>query len=289
MLRRMTDTPQANPQHHWQGNAGERWARRQEQTDTQLAPLGRLALERLRVAKGERALDVGCGAGQTVLQLAELVGEAGHVTGLDIAPALLNRARERAKEAGLGNAELVLGNAAVQRFDEPFDLCFSRFGVMFFEDSMDGFQNLHRALRPTGRLGFVCWQGIDKNPWANLLLNAVRVIVPDQPVTDLLNPEGPGPFRFADAERLRDVLQRAGFRDIAIEPVEREIPIGGARTLEEAVDYCLDIGPASRVVADADPSLAPQFRAALLRALAPHVTERGAWLGAALYVVTARS
>lgn len=285
----MSDVTDTKAEHHWHGGAAERWARLQEQTDAQLGPIGRLVLERLRVAKGERALDVGCGAGQTVLELAELVREKGHVTGLDIAPPLLNRARERVRDAGFGHVDLVLGDAEYQRFDEPFDVCFSRFGVMFFEDSGAGFQNLHRALCASGRLGFVCWQGIDKNQWASVLLDAVRAVVPDQPLPDRLETDRPGPFRFANGERLREVLQKAGFRDVAVEPIEREMLLGGVRTLDDAVDYCLEIGPAASVVADADPGLAPLFRTAIRRALAPHVTDRGAWLGAALYVVTARA
>src|SRR5690242_19837843 len=112
----------------WQDAAGQRWAALQTRTDAHLGPLGQRVLALVAPARGERVLDVGCGAGQTTLELSELVGPTGSVVGVDISEPLLAAARERAQ--GRDNIELRLGNAATERFERAFDLVFSRFGVM---------------------------------------------------------------------------------------------------------------------------------------------------------------
>ncbi|MEO6603576.1 MAG: methyltransferase domain-containing protein, partial [Polyangiaceae bacterium] len=68
----------------WQDAAGRRWVENQERTDAHLDPFGRAALASLSPRRGERALDVGCGAGQSTLQLSALVGDTGSVVGVDI-------------------------------------------------------------------------------------------------------------------------------------------------------------------------------------------------------------
>ncbi|TFG97014.1 MAG: class I SAM-dependent methyltransferase, partial [Myxococcales bacterium] len=141
--------------------------------DAQIAPLGVAAMEQARPAPGESVLDIGCGCGQTSVQLKERVGPKGSVLGVDISTPMLERARARA--AGLPNLRFTNADAQTHSFDERFDLAFSRFGVMFFADPVAAFANVHRALRPGGRVAVVCWQGIDRNPWLLVPLRAVHV------------------------------------------------------------------------------------------------------------------
>jgi len=272
----------------WQDAAGRKWVRLQARTDAQLAPFGHAAQAALEVTAGERVLDVGCGAGQTLLELSERVGSNGQVVGVDVSEPLLARARERVDQSGLGNVELLIGDAAEQRFERPFDAVFSRFGVMFFDESAEAFRNLHAALRPGGRLGFVCWQSLHQNPWAQRLLEAVQVVAPGQPVPDLLALDRPGPFYFAKAEFVEELLSGAGFEDVCMRPLEIDLWFGGARTLDEAVEYALDIGPAARFVADGDPERLPEFTRALREAIEPFLSERGVWFPSATWIVTAR-
>jgi ubiquinone/menaquinone biosynthesis C-methylase UbiE len=259
----------------------------QEQTDAQLGPLGQAVIDVLAPKAGERALDVGCGAGQTLLDLAERVGASGHVVGVDVSAPLVARARERVARAGLGHVEIVLADAATARFDSPFDLLFSRFDVMFFDDSVAGFKNLFDAVRPGGRLGFVCWQAMELNVWASAPLAAIRRLAPDQPLPAMYLPGEPGPFRFADPASVCGMLEAAGFARVLVEPREHAITVGGARTLEEAVEFSLQIGPAARFAAEADPALVPKFRDALFEALVPYAGERGVVIPAHVLVVTA--
>jgi SAM-dependent methyltransferase len=271
----------------WTDASAAKWVRLQERTDAQLGALGVVVIDSVAPAPGERVLDVGCGAGQTLLQLAERVGSEGSVVGLDISAPMLARARERVSEAGLVQVELVLGDAATQKFERAFDVLFSRFGVMFFDDPLAAFANLRAALRPGGRLGFACWQAPELNPWVGLPLNAARRIAPRQPLPALLEPGRPGPFFLSDPAFVRDILQRAGFTAIAIEPREFSAPVGGARTLDEAVEFSLEIGPTARFVSEAEPALVPAMRAAVREALSAFDSEHGVCITMRMLLVTA--
>ena len=273
----------------WQDVSGQKWARQQERTDAQLGPLGLPAIEALGLGAGERVLDVGCGAGQTLLQLAERVGPSGWVTGLDVSGPLVDQARQRVARSGNDRIDVVLGDAETMRLPPPpYDALFSRFGVMFFQDPAAAFANLARALRPGGRLAFLCWQALQKNPWAFEPLQAVRSLAPDQPVPEMLSPEKPGPFRFSDPDLVRGYLTKAGLRDVAIVPHETPMSIGGARSADEAVDFALDIGPAARFISELPPERHAQVRPLLARVFEPARGAGGVRMMARTFVVTAR-
>jgi SAM-dependent methyltransferase len=268
--------------------AGEAWTRLQEQTDAQLDAFGREVMARLGVARGGRVVDVGCGCGQTLLELADLVGPEGRVLGVDISEPMLGRARERA--ADRPSVSVCLADAQTYAFPPAgFDAAFSRFGVMFFDDATAAFANLRRALVPGGRLAFVCWQDIARNPWAELPLRAVLGVLGRDAAPELLRPGRPGPFYLSDPDRVRSILTAAGFVDVAIDRYERPMNLGAAATLDEALAYSRHIGPAARAMADADPGLGPALDAAITGALAPFAGARGVWMDAAAFIVTARS
>ena len=269
--------------------AAAAWVRLQEQTDAQIDPPGRAAMARLALLPGQRVLDVGCGCGQTLGQLADRVAPAGAVVGLDVSVAMLRRARERTA----GRREqisLVYGDGQRPPFsDGRFDALYSRFGMMFFADARAAFTRLRAALRPRGQLAFVCWQAMARNPWAELPLRAVMRLLPPSASPDLLQPDRPGPFSLADADRVRALLGDAGFADVDVEPWEQPLHVGGAMSLEEAVAYGRQIGPAARAMADAPASLGPALDEALAGALAQFVSSRGVWMDAAAFVVSARA
>ena len=108
-----------------------------------------------------RVLDIGCGAGTTTLQLAQIVAP-GRMTGVDISAPLLAVARTRAE----ASADFVEADASMHSFAPEFDLVFSRFGVMFFADPVAAFTHIKTALRRGGKLAFVCWRAFDENDWA---------------------------------------------------------------------------------------------------------------------------
>ena len=100
MDRIAAEGPNAQQIEYWNELSGARWVAMNDVIDAQISPLGETAMARAAVAPGELVLDIGCGCGQTSLQLAERVGQTGRVLGLDISAVMLERARERAKQAG---------------------------------------------------------------------------------------------------------------------------------------------------------------------------------------------
>jgi ubiquinone/menaquinone biosynthesis C-methylase UbiE len=272
----------------FQARAGQAWVAFQSRIDAQLEPFGRKVLERLMPQSGARVLDVGCGTGQTAIQLAELVGPRGEVVGIDVSEPMLECAEERLQAGGYMQVDLLLDDAQTHVFlDRYFDLAFSRFGLMFFEDALAGFSNVCRALRRGGRLGFVCWQSRELNPWAAVPLAAALAVSPSLVSPPFLDSDQPGPFSLADPEKLRSILSASGFTGIELTEVKQPLHFGAAMTLSDAVAYGLRVGPASRVIAEADQKLLPAFGQALEDALRPYLTPTGVWLDSAAWLAYA--
>jgi SAM-dependent methyltransferase len=283
----MSDIPSANPEQHqyWNETAGPKWAQLSDVIDTQIAPLGGEALDRIGVGAGQRVLDVGCGCGQTTLELARRVGAKGAALGADISRPMLESARARALEAGVRNARFEHSDAQVHPFEaEAFDLVFSRFGVMFFSDPGAAFANLLRALRPGARLGFVCWQALAQNAWMLRPMAALAPLLSLQPPSD---PHAPGPFAFADADRVTRILQDAGFGSVAVEGMERELLVGGGASLDDSVGFLLQMGPAGAALRDAAEDVRNKAAAAVRDAIAPFETEVGVRMPAAAWLFQA--
>ncbi len=271
---------------YWNATAGPKWVEQQERLDSQLRALGERMVARLGVLGGARVLDVGCGCGDSTLAIALRVGSRGSVTGADVSEPMLARARVRA--TGLANVSFVVADAQTHDFAaRSFDYVASRFGVMFFADFAAAFTNVRRALVPGGRLGFVSWQPIAKNPWMDVPMQVVlRLVDPPPPPVP---PGAPGPFALDDPERIRGALDAAGFADVAIEPVDEPQNIGGSRTLEEAVSFLMVAGPAAAALKGATPETRERLAVALHEALAPYVSARGVVLPGAAWIVTARA
>jgi SAM-dependent methyltransferase len=274
--------PNAEQIRYWNETIGPRWVAMGDLLDAQIAPLGLAAIERAHPARGEQVLDVGCGCGQTSLQLAERVGPEGGVLGIDISAPMLERAH--ARTAGHPNLRFANADAQTHAFGERFDLVFSRFGVMFFADPAAAFANLRRALRPGGRIAFVCWQGIDRNPWILVPLRAVVGIVP---LPEAPPPDAPGPFSFADPERVQRVLEAGGFEKVALERLEGELSIGAGGDLDRAMQFTMQMGPVSAALREAGEDARARAADAIRAALEPLVTPDGVRAGFAAWIATA--
>jgi SAM-dependent methyltransferase len=253
--------------------AADARARVADLLDAQLSPLGLHAIEALAPRPGDVVLDVGCGAAQSVLQLADKVGPAGKVIGVDISPQLLQLARRRA--AGRGEVDFIECDARELALpDRGVDHVFSRFGVMAFRDPVATFANLWRMLKPSGRLAFVCWRSLHENELDFLPLQAAGL----ERLSD------PAPFSFAEPAAIRSTLHAAGFRRIAIRAHDTMVTSG---TLDAMTTVALTVGPLGRIIRE-HPGLraaaAPRVRAALARREVHAVVA----LNAATWVVTAR-
>ena len=274
----------------WNGRTGAAWLTHQERLDRMLAPFGAAAFEAALPAQAEHVLDIGCGAGSTTLALARAIGPYGIATGLDISEPLLARARARAMEAGIA-VSFLLADAARHGFEpESVDLLFSRFGVMFFDDPVAAFGNLRRALKPGGRLAFVCWRGAEENDWVRLPMTAVRSIVPPQTPLD---PDAPGPFSFGDAKRVKTILTEAGFTDIGFAAFDRDLLFGTGisrdAAIEDALEQAFEVGPLSRALADQPEHIRLQAVQAVRAAFAQRVSGTSVVIRGAAWIVTAQA
>lgn len=273
----------------WSGKSGERWVANQARLDAMVAVFGQTALEAAAPATGERALDIGCGAGASSLALAARVGAGGQVLGVDISEPLIGQARSLAHQ----ETRVLFQVADASRAELPegaFDILFSRFGVMFFDDPIAAFTHMRRALRPGGRVAFVCWRAAAENDWVRLPMGALKGIVPPNSLPDS---EAPGPFSFGERARVAQILSSAGFTDIAIVPFDAAVPFGEGGTrdaaIDDAVKMTLEVGPLSSALADQPDDIRARASAAVRAAFAELAGERSVTISGAAWIVTARN
>jgi SAM-dependent methyltransferase len=171
------------------------------------------------------------------------VGPAGTVVGLDCCNAFLEKGRSDARAAGLTNVRFVEADVQTYRFAPEYDLCFSRFGMMFFSNPVAAMRNVRSALQPGGTLMFATWRSIDDNPWMG---------IPKQVVLDFLPPPGedaatcgPGPFSMSNRDVVTAQLKAAGFADIGFERTDGPVMVGSS--VEQAMQFQLALGPAGEV------------------------------------------
>ncbi|KOV86757.1 class I SAM-dependent methyltransferase [Nocardia sp. NRRL S-836] len=214
--------------------SGQGWARVQDIVGQVMRPFEELLVRKAAEKPRRRVLDVGCGTGGVTRAVAAATGA--ECVGVDIAESMIAAAREHDR------AVFVLADAQTHTFEERFDLVVSRFGVMFFADSRAAFTNIRRAAEPGADLCFVTWRAPEENPFMQTAERVATELIPDLPARD---PDGPGPFRFADPDHVRAALD--GWADVEVTPIDRT-----ARLPEEAlVPYLSNMGPVSRALRQA--------------------------------------
>jgi ubiquinone/menaquinone biosynthesis C-methylase UbiE len=242
----------------------------------------------LPVREGDRVVDVGCGFGDTAIQLARRVGPKGEVLGLDCCETFLDYGRRDAEAEGISNVRFLVADVQTYPFEGDFDFCFSRFGTQFFENPVAALRNMRKSLRPGGTMSMIVWRSIDDNPWLGVPKGIVMRFLP--PPGENARTCGPGPFSMADPDVVTKQLEIAGYQSIEFERVDAPLMVGN--TPEDAVDFQLAIGPAGEVYREAG-QLAEQRReeitAALRKELARHESAEGIVMDSSSWVVTARN
>jgi len=262
---------------YWNGSAGANWVESYPIIDSLLEPLSTAAIERANAEAGERVIDVGCGCGSTSIRLAE---SGATVRGIDISAAMVEEANRRA--SAIPNLSFDEADASVEPYEAEHALVFSRFGVMFFADPVAAFANLRTALAPGGRMVFLCWQTPMVNPWVAIPGQIVQAL---QPPAEAPDPYAPGPFSLAEEGHLRTVLTEAGFGEVSVESVDREITMGA--NLDETMAFQSRIGPLSSYLAENDPEAGQQAVSAVRDALTQFESPDGVRMMAAAWLVSA--
>ncbi|WP_432060116.1 class I SAM-dependent methyltransferase [Streptomyces sp. S1] len=253
----------------WNGPEGVHWARHQDRWNAVNGGFDEPLLDAAGITGDGRVLDIGCGAGQTT-RLAALRAPRGSALGLDLSGPMLAEARARAEREGIPHALFEQGDAQEHPFEAgAFDAAISRYGVMFFADPVAAFANIGRALRPGGRLAFVCPAEAALNDWA-VAMTALRDLLP---VGDFGSPGLPGMFSLADPDRIRRVLATAGFTGVTAERVRAYGTWG--RGVEDAAEFLLGTGPGRHLTERADAETRARVRRTLEDRLRTHETADG--------------
>jgi SAM-dependent methyltransferase len=227
-------------------------------------------------------LDIGCGSGTTTLKLAELVKPKGYVLGVDISRPMLGLAKRRAMAARSG-AQFMEDDVTVCDFEpQTFDLAFSQLGVMFFADPVATFRNVHRAMKPGGRLHFACWRHPFEHLFAFIPESAAKPFLPPSPPAD---PDAPGRYSFQNPDRVKSVLLQAGFLNPEFEKLDAQTFAGA--TPEAAAASLIEAGPLQRSLIDADEDIRAKVRAAVTERLAREMGPDGIYLTSAAWLVRA--
>ena len=266
----------------WNGEVGRYWAEHDTYYDHRLAALSERLMGALELKPADRVLDVGCGCGQTTRAVAARVPQ-GAVHGVDLSESMLGRARQRAAEAGLGN---VTFEAADVQERPPaagaYDQVVSRFGVMFFDDPVAAFTGLRRALRPGGRLSFLCWRAWADNQPRTVTRAALARVLELPPLPD---PQGPGAFSLAEESQVRELLTGAGFA--AVELTALDEPVWSGADAVEAAAYTVREPSTAALLEPGGADLVARAAEEVRAALVPYETPEGVLLGSAAWLVTA--
>ncbi|MEU2062355.1 class I SAM-dependent methyltransferase [Streptomyces sp. NPDC013455] len=265
----------------WNGYEGAQWARSQERWDAVNDGFNQPLLDAAAISDTDTVLDVGCGAGRTT-RLAARRAARGRALGLDLSNPMLGRARESAVREGVANVAFVQGDAEVHPLDsEAFDAVISRYGMTFFTDPVAAFANLHRALRPGGRLAFVCAAEAEANEWLAALASLKHIL----PLGGFGKAGGPGMFSLTDPGRIRDLVTAGGFVGVDVQRIEAAGKWGADAV--DAAAFLLDSGPGRHLLDQVTPPAQEAARQALTAALQRHEADGGVWLRSTSWLVTA--
>ncbi len=271
----------------WDGPLFERFSRYRELVTTGLGNHGEAALALFPPQAGQRVLDIGCGFGDTTQRIAGMVGPEGEAVGVDAAPKFIEASRKDAADAGVSNARFETVDVQSGELGGPYDMAFSRMGVMFFANPVQALRNVRGALKPGARLVAVVWRDRVDNDWLYRPQTIVEGIVSrpeeyDEPTC------GPGPFSMANADTVTGQLKSAGFSEIELHRSDLPILIG--HDLNEAIEVVMAIGPAGEILrlqGDRAAHLHGQVRSALEHGLAEYAGPDGVRAPASTWIVSA--
>ncbi len=267
----------------WDGPEGDHWTEYAERYERASSRHWQRFVDSVPIGRAAEVLDVGCGTGKSTRQVARIASE-GSVLGVDLSARMLERARTAAGAEGLSNVRFEQGDAQVHGFDaDAFDLAFSFFGGMFFNDPVAAFANIGRSIRPGGTIALVAWRELERNDWLVALRAALAVgrALPEPPMS------APGPFGLADREHVRRVLADAGLVDVALEEVDEPMEFG--RDADDAFSFVSALGITKGLTEHLDTEDKERALDGVRRAIAERETDEGVLFGTSAWLITARA
>jgi len=248
-----------------------------------------MAYEYFGIEPGDKVLDIGCGYGETCLEMGRMVGPRGEVLGLDCTEAFLDIANRERDEAGLGNVKFILGDAQTYALPENYyDVVYSRFGVMFFQNIVYALKNAHKTLKPGGKLCMIVWRTLGDNPCWGMAKEIALKHLP--PPGDNAQTCGPGPFALADEETDRAMLKAAGFEKVDLfKRNDADVCMG--TSLEEAIDFQILVGPSGEIIREASElgrEKLPEVREDMRKSMEKYMRDGGVYMPSSTWLIMAR-
>jgi SAM-dependent methyltransferase len=267
----------------WAASRGEKWRFQLAGTEAMMTPVDEPLIRALQLDAPRRIADIGCGGGGTTLEILRRAPAGSVVHGFDVSPALIELARDRAplrpRTIAFEIADMSTATAPAQ----PYDRLVSRFGVMFFDHPPTAFANLARWLAPGGRFAFAVWGRTSENPWIATVREAVAEVV-DIPPSD---PEAPGPFRYAVADKLLSLLSAAGYTELDLHDWRGALPVGGGLPAAEAANFALaSFSSFAELLAEAGEAARDDARQALTARFFHHEQDGVVQMDACVHIVT---
>ncbi len=271
----------------WSGPLFDRFVQFRDLVTGGLGAHGEEALATHPPRAGDRAIDLGCGFGDTTQRLAKLVGPEGEAVGIDVSEPFIAAAREEAQAAGADTVRFIAGDIQVTEIEEEFDYAFSRMGIMFFANPVQALRNVRKALVPGGRLCAVVWRRKEDNQWVRRAELVVEEYLEHPEESD--EPTcGPGPFSMANADTVSEQLKIAGFESISLRRCDLPLKIGN--DLDHAVEFNMALGPAGEVLRlweDRIEEIRPKIAADLRETLAEFDGPDGVFAPASTWIIGA--
>ncbi|MFT3854486.1 MAG: methyltransferase domain-containing protein [Ilumatobacteraceae bacterium] len=274
----------------WASDASRRWADHADRLEAMLIPIDDILLPAAAIGRGERAVDIGCGRGATTRAAASQAGPLGTATGIDISATLIAEAGAIPPPPAAASIDWICADAAAHPFPPAaHDVAISRFGAIFFEHPVAAFANLAAAVRSGGRLAMAVWQRRDASEFQSLSIDIAVRVAAEHGVELRPAPPDAGPFAYGSDTHTRPILEAAGWIDVAVEPHELPLYVGGPGTTpEQAVKMGRETGPLGMLLRDAPIDVADAVAAALVEEMHARWVGTGVALTAAIAIVTAR-
>lgn len=180
-----------------------------------IQPVAEALISLADLSEGHEILDVAAGTGEPSLTIARRFGSAIRITAVDGAEAMVAVAEEKRRKEGLSGVTFQQMKAEALAFpSNRFDRVISRFGVMLFDDSLQGLREMRRVMRPGGKMAIAVWSEFHRIESLHLIWELIMKRLPSEarpPLPKMADLGPPG--------KLEALLKNAGFKQFEIKPL----------------------------------------------------------------------